>query len=94
MDAFITALLIIALFALLGSGVWIGLALMALLSSACHSPEATRKRGGGAGGDPGNRDAVVEIHQGAEPYHDTPCRMTDVECPRLRSTRETQPDAD
>ena len=53
--------------------------------AACSSPEASRKRGGGAGADPGNRDAIVEIHEGAEPYHDTPCRMTDVECPKSDS---------
>ncbi len=27
---------------------------------ACTSPEASRTRGGGAGGDVGNRDAVVD----------------------------------
>src|SRR5690606_12574019 len=48
---------------------------------ACASPEATRERGGGPGADVGNRDVIVEIHQGAEPYHATPCRMTDVGCP-------------
>ena len=50
--------------------------------SACTSPEAGRARGGGAGADPGNRDAIVEMHDGAKPYHDTPCRMTDVKCPK------------
>jgi hypothetical protein len=42
---------------------------------ACTSPEASRTRGGGAGGDVGNRDAVVEIHAGAQPYYHTPCRI-------------------
>jgi hypothetical protein len=42
---------------------------------ACTSPEASRTRGGGAGGDVGNRDAVVEIHAGAQPYYHTPCRL-------------------
>ena len=42
---------------------------------ACTSPEASRTRGGGAGGDVGNRDAVVEIHDGAQPYYHTPCRL-------------------
>ena len=52
--------------------------------AACNSPEARRARGGGAGADPGNRDPIVEMHQGAQPYHDTPCRMTDVECPEQK----------
>jgi len=42
---------------------------------ACTSPEASRTRGGGAGGDVGNRDAVVDIHAGAQPYYHTPCRL-------------------
>ena len=54
---------------------------------ACSSPEADRERGG-AGADAGNRDPIVEIHQGAEPYHDTPCRMSNVECPKLKSEAE------
>lgn len=58
---------------------------------ACASPEATRERGGGPGADVGNRDVIVEIHQGAEPYHDTPCRMTDVECPRIETPSGTEP---
>jgi hypothetical protein len=62
--------------------------LIALSIAACSSPEAHRTRGGGAGADPGNRNPIVEIHQGAEPYHDTPCRTTDVECPKLKSEAE------
>ena len=42
---------------------------------ACTSPEASRTHGGGAGGDVGNRDAVVDIHAGAQPYYHTPCRL-------------------
>ena len=50
--------------------------LMLLLGlGACTSPEASRTRGGGAGGDVGNRDAVVEIHAGARLYYHTPCRL-------------------
>ncbi|HEY0671096.1 MAG TPA: hypothetical protein VGD27_02460 [Longimicrobiales bacterium] len=70
--------------------------LIFLLVAACSSPEAARKRGGEPGADLGNRDAIVEIHEGAEPYHDTPCRMTDVECSedsqektRSRTTRDS-----
>ncbi|HEX6309626.1 MAG TPA: hypothetical protein VFZ69_15735 [Longimicrobiales bacterium] len=64
-------------------------ALLLLGAAACYSPEASRERGGGAGGDTGNRDRLVEIHDGAEPYHRTPCRMTDVECPEPRAPSDT-----
>ena len=43
---------------------------VALGLMAC-SPEAERTQGGGLGGDPGNRDSLVEMHKGAEPYHET-----------------------
>jgi hypothetical protein len=43
---------------------------------ACTSPEATRTRGSGSGADIGNRGSVVEIHEGAHPYHKTPCVTT------------------
>ena len=66
-------------------------ALAALVgAAACASPEAGRERGVGPGADPGNRDAIVEIHQGAEPYHGTPCRMTDVECPEVETLFGTE----
>lgn len=48
---------------------------LALGLGACASPEASRVRGGGRGGDVGNRDAVVEMHAGAQPYYQTPCRI-------------------
>jgi hypothetical protein len=41
------------------------------LLAACNSPEATRTQGGGPGGDVGNRPAVVRMHEGSRPYHDT-----------------------
>jgi hypothetical protein len=53
---------------------------------ACASPEAERTRGSGAGADPGNREAIVELHEGAEPFHGTPCLMRPEPCstpPRL-----------
>jgi hypothetical protein len=46
------------------------LALAGLLA-ACDSPEASRSRGGGAGGDVGNRGRV-ELHGGSEMYYGTP----------------------
>lgn len=59
-------------------------AFVAILACAamagCASPEAERVRGGGPGADPGNRDAMVEIHAGAEPYAGTPCMTSLPEC--------------
>jgi hypothetical protein len=40
--------------------------------AACSSPETARSRGGGAGGDLGNRGKVVRMHEGAQPYANTP----------------------
>ena len=62
---------------------------LSALAVACTSPEADRARGGGPGADPGNRDAIVELHEGAEPYHETPCRMTDLECPEIETAPDT-----
>ncbi|MEX2283249.1 MAG: hypothetical protein WEE89_12265 [Gemmatimonadota bacterium] len=50
--------------------------------AACSSPEARRQRGGGPGADAGNRDRVIELHEGAQPYHDTPCRTSEALCRR------------
>jgi hypothetical protein len=38
----------------------------------CGSPEATRTRGGGPGGDSGNRPAQVKMHEGSRQYWHTP----------------------
>lgn len=47
--------------------------LLALLLAACGSPEATRTRGGGPGGDIGNRpEHHVRMHEGSRPYYHTP----------------------
>jgi hypothetical protein len=43
---------------------------IALGLAACSSPEATRTRGGGPGGDTGNRPDVVRMHEGSRPYHE------------------------
>jgi hypothetical protein len=53
---------------------WAGL-LAVLLLAACNSPEATRTRGGGPGGDTGNRPQVVRMHEGSHPFHDTDRRL-------------------
>jgi hypothetical protein len=50
------------------------------LAAACASPEATRARGGGPGADPGNHDAVTQLHAGAKMYYKTPCRTVKVKC--------------
>ena len=44
----------------------------ALLTAACSSPEATRARQGGPGGDVGNRRERVEIHGRTDPSYDVP----------------------
>jgi len=46
--------------------------LLTLGLAACTSPEAGRTQGGGPGGDTGNRSAVVRMHEGSRPFHDTP----------------------
>jgi hypothetical protein len=48
--------------------------LIALLCflTGCTSPELTRTRGGGPGADVGNRDKVVEMHEGSRPFWKTP----------------------
>ena len=51
-----------------------------LLLSACTSPEAGRTRGGGPGADVKNWHHPVELHAGAEIYHDTHCVTEPVEC--------------
>ena len=51
----------------------LGLALIVGASlAACASPEATRTRQGGPGGDIGNRGARVEIHGRTDPSYDVP----------------------
>ena len=56
------------------------LAVLAL--GGCRSPEASRSRGGGAGGDVGNRPTSgnaaapgpVLMHEGSDPFWKTPVR--------------------
>jgi hypothetical protein len=52
----------------------------ALLITGCASPEAGRPLGGGPGADVKNWGHPVELHAGAQPYHDTPCVTERVEC--------------
>ena len=46
--------------------------LASLTIAGCGSPEATRARGGGPGGDTGNRPAQVKMHEGSRQYWQTP----------------------
>jgi hypothetical protein len=46
-----------------------------ILAAACTSPEATRRRAGGPGGDIGNRPAQVKMHEGSRQYWKTPVRI-------------------
>jgi hypothetical protein len=63
---------------------------LVVLAAACTSPEATRARGGGQGGDPGNRSEIVEIHAGAQPYWETPRLIPEgVEAP-IRAARSAE----
>jgi hypothetical protein len=55
----------------------------------CQSPEATRTRGGGRGGDPGNRPANVKIHEGSRPYWKTPVLIPS-ESVSLEASRQAQ----
>jgi hypothetical protein len=49
--------------------------IVTLLAAGCTSPEATRQRGGGPGGDTGNRPAQVKMHEGSRQYWKTPVRI-------------------
>jgi hypothetical protein len=51
------------------------LLLIAPLWLAACSPEAERTRGGGPGGDTGNRPEIVRMHEGSSPFEDTPKRI-------------------
>jgi hypothetical protein len=66
-----------------------------LLSAAgCASPEAARARGGGAGGDVGNRKSSVEFHAGARPYYKTPCRAQPLPCQEPKPALAATPKRD
>jgi len=51
----------------------------ASLVAGCASPEAGRAPGS-PGADVKNWGNPVELHAGAQPYHDTPCVTERVEC--------------
>ena len=62
--------------------------LFALGLAGCDSPEATRTQGGGPGGDTGNRPAIVRMHEGSRPFHDTP-RLVPTETPALDTASQS-----
>lgn len=41
------------------------------MAGCINSPEASRARGGGPGGDTGNRPGDVKMHEGSDPYWKT-----------------------
>lgn len=55
----------------------------------CASPEATRTRGGGPGADPGNRGATVRMHEGSQPYYETP-HLTGIASPPLEPASQAR----
>jgi hypothetical protein len=55
--------------------------------AACVSPEATRTRGGGPGADVSNRTKVVEMHEGSQPFWETPQVITTKHAP-LEAARQ------
>ena len=64
----------------------------AVALAVCESPEAKREPGGGRGADVGNRDVVVEMHEGSDIYYETPCETTLPECtgsPPVGTARQT-----
>jgi hypothetical protein len=58
-----------------------------LTISGCTSPEVSRTRGGGAGADLGNRSSIVRMHEGANPFEDTP-KLIPTKSPPLEPARQ------
>jgi len=58
-------------------------------AAACGSPEATRTRGGGPGGDTGNRPEIVKMHEGSQQYWRTP-DLIPTEPPPLEPSRQAR----
>jgi hypothetical protein len=54
---------------------------------ACASPETGRTRGGGPGGDVGNRTKSVRMHEGANPFEKTP-KLIPAKGPSLAGARQ------
>jgi hypothetical protein len=56
--------------------------------AACDSPEATRTRSGGPGADVGNRDKILEMHEGSRPFWETPQIIPSKHAP-IEAARQT-----
>ena len=65
------------------------LAVWIILAAGCESPEAVRTRGGGPGGDRGNRAANVKMHEGSQQYWKTPV-VIPAESVSLEPARQAQ----
>jgi hypothetical protein len=61
--------------------------IMAVAVSGCTSPEVSRTRGGGPGADLGNRSSIVRMHEGANPFENTP-KLTPTKSPPLEPARQ------
>lgn len=70
---------------------WLSTALLLAAAGVggCVSPEATRTRGGGPGGDVGNRPEDVRMHAGSDPFWKTP-DINPVEHPPLEGALQAQ----
>ena len=67
----------------------IALIVCAGFAASCVSPEATRTRGAGPGGDPGKRPRDVKMHEGSRPYWKTPQRIN-VDHPPLEPAHQAE----
>ena len=56
----------------------------------CVSPETTRTRGGGPGADVGNKGPTVKLHEGSDPFWNTPDRIPGKQHPLLAPARQAQ----
>ena len=70
---------------------WVTLAASVMLVAGCTSPEASRVRGGGSGADVGNRGEVVTMHEGSQPYHETPRLIMEPVDPARQAAGRTTP---
>jgi hypothetical protein len=61
--------------------------IMSIVVSSCTSPEVSRTRGGGPGADLGNRSSIVRMHEGANPFEDTP-KLIPTKSPPLEPARQ------
>ena len=68
--------------------IWI-LVASGIMIAGCTSPEAARERGGGPGGDVGNRPPQVLMHEGSRQYWETPVRISS-EVPSLAPSEQAR----